>query len=74
MSRLLLFILSAPFSAASALLLEPVSELSGGLQQPLQGDYRTLTKGFPNLKLNDGRSIPVVSEARSRRGLCDFRN
>lgn len=61
MSRILLFIFPALFAAAAALLWEPASEFLGGLQQPLQGDDYTFTKGFPNLKLNDGRYIPVVS-------------
>lgn len=61
MSRVLLFILPALFAAAAALLWEPASELLGGLQQPLQGQDHTYTKGFPSLKLNDGRHIPVVS-------------
>lgn len=60
MSRILLFILPALFAAAAALLWEPASGLLGGLQQPLQGLDHTYTKGFPNLKLNDGRYIPVV--------------
>lgn len=64
MSRLLLFILPALFAAAAALLWEPASEYLGvpGLQQPLQGGDHALTKGFPSLKLNDGRFIPVVCE------------
>lgn len=61
MSRILLFILPALFAAAAAMLWEPASGLLGGLQQPLQGQDLTYTKGFPNLKLNDGRYIPVVS-------------
>lgn len=61
MSRILLFILPALFAAAAALLWEPASGFLGGLQQPLQGLDHTYTKGFPSLKLNDGRHIPVVS-------------
>lgn len=65
MSRMLLFILPALFAAAAALLWEPVNEFLGGLQQPLQVEDHTYTTGFPNLKLNDGRYIPVVSRPHS---------
>lgn len=60
MSRLMLSILPALFAVAAALLWEPVGEFLGGLQQPLLGQEHTLAKGFPDLKLNDGRHIPIV--------------
>ncbi|CAN8101570.1 unnamed protein product [Discula destructiva] len=78
MSRLLLFLLPAFCAVAAALLWEPASELWDGLQQPLlQNDKdRTLTKGFPSLKLNDGRAIPVVAyglgTANGKGGRKDF--
>ncbi|KAJ4397479.1 hypothetical protein N0V93_001708 [Gnomoniopsis smithogilvyi] len=76
MSRMLLFILPALFAAAAALLWEPARDFLDGLQQPLQGEDRSYTKGFPNLKLNDGRYIPVVAyglgTANSKRGGKDL--
>lgn len=69
MSRLLVFVLPALFAAAVALLWDPASQyIWRGLQHqhPLQDDgaptvaAAAATKGFPSLKLNDGRMIPMV--------------
>lgn len=60
MSRLFVFILPAIFAAAVALLWDPASQYWRGLQQPLGDDAASVSKGFPTLKLNDGREIPAV--------------
>lgn len=60
MSRALVFILPALFASAFDFLLEPTSQDGGRLQRPLQGGDIDTTGGFPRMKLNDGRAIPVV--------------
>lgn len=60
MSRLFVFVLPALLAAAVALLWDPASQHWRGLQQPLGDDEIVASKGFPTLKLNDGREIPTV--------------